>query len=205
MTQGNPRQPRQHTACARTSSAIAPESEPELERAIVAALPTGPGRRNACIFRLARALKGILPDATPTQLRNIVGAWHLRALPRIRTKDFGESWSDFVTAWGVIKRPAGGTFEAATAAAATMVLPGIAAGYDGDLYRLAALCAALQARAGPRTFFLGCREAAKHLGITKGHAWRLLKALQFDGLLKRVAKGSKKSGRASEWRFVAAV
>jgi hypothetical protein len=201
QTQDNPRQPRQHTACARRSSTVARGDE--VEQAIAATLPTGPGQRNACIFRLARALKGIVPDATQTQLRNIVGAWHLRALPHIRTKDFGESWTDFVTALAAVKHPIGGTFAAAATTAASLVLPGVAAGYDGNLYRLATLCAALQAQAGKRTFFLGCREAAKHLGIDKGQAWRLLKTLRFDGVLQLVTKGTKKNGKASEWRFAA--
>jgi hypothetical protein len=184
---------------------LAHQSEAEVEQAIMATQPTGPGQRNACIFRLARVIKGIVPHATPTLLRNIVGAWHLKALPHIRTMDFGESWSDFVIAWRAVKYPAGGTLAAAADAAASLALPGVAAGYDGDLYRLAALCAALQVQAGTGTFFLGCREAAKHLGIDKGQAWRLLKTLQFDGLLHLVINGTKARGkargRASEWRY----
>jgi hypothetical protein len=206
QTQGNPRQHSQPIACARTSSTSAQARELEVEQAITATLPTGAGQRNACLFRLARALKGFLPDATPTELRNIVGAWHLRALPVIRTKDFGESWSDFVTAWKAIRHPAGGALTAAAIAAASLVLPGIAAGYDGHLYRLAAFCAALQAQAGDGTFFLGSREAAKHLGIDKGQAWRLLKTLEFDGLLRLVTKGTKAStsrrGQTSTWKYI---
>ena len=168
----------------------------------MATLPTGPGQRNRCIFKLARALKGIVPNATPTQLRNILGRWHDLALPHIRTKDFGESWADFVIAWERVKRPVGESFAAAAAAAESLVLPGIAAGYDGHLYRLARLCAALQAQAGDRSFFLGVRETAGYLGIDKGPAWRLLKALQFDGLLKLVTRGSKSAERSSEFYYL---
>jgi hypothetical protein len=203
QTQGHPRQ--RTIACARTTSTIGCRVDAEVEAAIVATLPTGPGQRNACIFRLARALKGIMPDATLTMLRNIVGAWHLKALAFIRTKEFGDSWSDFVIAWKAVRYPSGGTFAAAAAAAASLVLPGVAAGYDGHLYQLAALCAALQAQSGAGTFFLGCREAAAYLGIDKGQAWRLLKTLQFDGLLQLVTNGTKPKckarGRASEWRY----
>lgn len=171
-----------------------------LEKVIAGFLPPGPGHRNRCIFNLARALKGVMPDATPDQLRDVLRQWHHQALPHIVTKEFSESWTDFVVAWGAVKHPAGQTFRAAVAAADSVALRGVAARYDGNLRRLAALCVALQAQSGASSFFLGCREAGKFLGIDKSQAWRLLKTLQFDGVLKLVNRGSKKTGKASEWQ-----
>jgi len=192
-TQDNPLQP---IACAQAN----------LTNLIGSTLPPGPGHRNRCLFRLARSLKGIMLDATPDQLRAIVQDWHRQALPHIGTKDFGTSWADFIFAWGAIKHPGGMSFNAATETAEGIVLEGVAASYDGHLRRLAALCAALQAQRGEGPFFLGCREAGEYLGIGKTQAWRLLRALMFDGVLELVENGIKACGsapgKATEWRFI---
>jgi hypothetical protein len=60
----------------------------------------------------------------------------------------------------------------------------------------------LRRQLGHRPFPLGCEVAGRHLGVSTRHAGRLLKALQFDGLIARVSKGTKASGKASEWRFI---
>src|SRR5262249_35906314 len=173
-----------------------------IETLIVQTLPTGPGQRNRCIFKLARGLKALIPDAKSVELRLIVQKWHSLALSVIRTKDFSTTWTDFVTAWQNIKRPAGMAFQAALVAAEHIELTGVAASYDGDLRRLAQVCVALQAQTSG-TFFLGCRQA-KAIGIERMAACRLFRVLRFDGVLELVRKGSKASGRASEWLFVGA-
>jgi hypothetical protein len=76
-----------------------------------------------------------VPDAAADQLRPILTQWHEVALPRIRTKDFGESWTDFVVAWERVRRPAGATLYGAVAAAETVVLQGMARSYTGHLRR----------------------------------------------------------------------
>jgi hypothetical protein len=55
---------------------------------------------------------------------------------------------------------------------------------------------------GHRPFPLGCEIAGRHLGVSTQHAGRLFKALQFDELIVHVSKGTKASGKASEWRFI---
>jgi hypothetical protein len=174
-----------------------------LTSAIAPTLPTGPGQRNRCIFELARRLKALKPNATPEELRPILREWHRQALPYIRTHDFAESWTDFVVAWERVQRPAGQTFRAAAQAADSGESPPIAEefGYDGHLRRLAALCWQLAQQWGSRPFPLGCEIAGRYLGVSTKHAGRLLKALQFDGVLELVSKGSNRSGKASEWRF----
>jgi hypothetical protein len=191
-----------------TQADPAPPSKPSkhiawFSSAIATTLPAGPGQRNQCIFQLARRLKAIMPDATPTDLRVILQEWHRQALPNIRTKDFGESWADFCVACERVKRPAGQSFTRA-AANAQRIVPRIAdeRGYDGHLRRLTALCWQLQRQWGERPFPLGCKIAGDFLGLSTVHAWRLLNALAFDGILERVTKGTKRSGKASEWRFV---
>jgi hypothetical protein len=140
-----------------------------------------------------------MPDATPDELRPIIRQWHAQALPFVRTKPFDESWTDFAVAWSRVKRPAGASFAAAAASAG---VPAVAQrlGYDGALARLAGLCDALQRQWGGRPFPLGCRKAAEYLGVSKTEANRLLAALQFDHVLELVTKGTKATGKASEWR-----
>lgn len=172
--------------------------------AIASTLPTGPGQRNRRIFELARRLKAKIPCATPTQLRSMLREWHRLALPAIRTKDFSETWSDFAVAWQRVKRPAGQSFATAAAAADADDAPAVVdrLGYDGNLRRLAALCWQLQQQWGDQPFPLSCEIAGEYLGVTTRHAGRLLAALRFDGVIKRTTKGSKQTGKASEYRFI---
>jgi hypothetical protein len=60
----------------------------------------------------------------------------------------------------------------------------------------------LQRQWGDNPFPLGCEIAGLFLGISTRHAGQLLKALQFDGVIRLVIKGNKQSGKASEWRFM---
>jgi hypothetical protein len=142
-----------------------------------------------------------MPNATADELRPYVEQWHAQALPLIRTKDFGASWDDFVVAWGAVKYPIGASLCAAVAQAENVQLVGVAAGYTGTLRRMAQLCAALQAQAGDKPFFLGCRTAGTETHTSAMDAWRQLKRLKDDGVLVQVKKGTKRSKRANTWRF----
>src|SRR5262249_39252174 len=71
-------------------------------------VPTGPGERNRRIVDFARYLRSVFSEgADPEDLRPHVEAWHRAALPRIRTKAFGETWRDFLHAWDSVEKPAG--------------------------------------------------------------------------------------------------
>jgi hypothetical protein len=198
-TQADSADPSIHIACAHPPVA----TEIQVDEAIARTLPTGPGQRNRRLFDLARELKGIMPEAKSDQLRAIVREWFRRALPFIRTKEFDESWADFVTAWQKAKKPAGRSFRVAQARAERETAPSVAEQYDGHLRELVALCWQLQIQWGDSPFPLGCRTAGEALGVSRVKARRLLKVLRFDGVLGLVMKGTKKSGKASEWRFIA--
>ena len=142
-------------------------------------------------------------DADRNELRRIVTDWHGMALPFIRTKPFDETWTDFIIAWGKIKRPAGQSLAAALAAADVAPAPEAANKYRSPtLRRLVALCARLAAQWGSKPFPLGCVKAGECIGFSKSEAHRLLKTLEFDGIIQLATKGSKASGRASEWRYL---
>lgn len=176
----------------------------QIESLISRTLPSGPGQRNRRVFDLARGLLGILGrNVDAKELRRIVKDWHRQALPHIRTKPFDETWTDYVTAWERIKQPAGASLIAAINSADTMPVPDVAKQYDTPaLRRLVSICTGLAAQWGDNPFPLGCAKAGEIIGVSKTEAHRLLRTLQFDGIIVRTLKGTKASGKASEWRFI---
>lgn len=185
----------------------APAVLQDVEKAILATLPTGQGQRNQCIFRFVRHLKGIVPDAEAGQLRPYVQEWHRRALPKIGTKPFLETWADFVHAWAKVKAPIGqGLVDAAFHRAIASEPPFVAIELYGSIHEpiviLAALCRELQRIAGAREFFLDCRTAGRLIGRDHTTAWRYLEVLCADGILAVGTKGSKASRKASSFRFI---
>ena len=74
---------------------------------ITQTLPKRQGQRNDCIMSLARGLKfdAGLGDATFAQLKPLIRRWHQSALPVIGTKDFDETWVDFIRAFLATQYP----------------------------------------------------------------------------------------------------
>lgn len=67
--------------------------------AIAETLPTATGQRRKLLFELARRLKAIMPNASSSELKPIVREWFELALPVIGTKEWSETWEDFVGSW----------------------------------------------------------------------------------------------------------
>ncbi len=181
-----------------------------VEIAIVDSLPTSAGHRHRKIFDFCRRLRAIsgLSEADPRSLRPIVEIWHKQALPTIATKDFAETWADFVHGWDKVKHAAGrGAVEAIfeTAAKAKPPLRCVELyGADAPILRLAAFCRALQRTAGDADFFLDIRTAARLLKVCPRTAWKWLRALCIDGILELREKGTQATHRASRYRYRAA-
>jgi hypothetical protein len=71
---------------------------------------------------------------------------------------------------------------------------------------LVALCRELQRAAeeiNRETFYLSCRDAGRVLGVAPDTASRWLIALQQAEIIFCVARGSKNSGMASQYRYLA--
>jgi hypothetical protein len=170
----------------------------------MATLPAAEGQRHRAVFELARRLKALLrlKDAPAADLKPIVQRWHQLALPVIRTKPFEETWLDFVEGWQRVKFPAGtGPLEALWSKALAEALPPAAMVYEQEgVRRLVALCNQLQRAAGQATFFLACRTAGALLGVDHTTAWRWLRLLEVDGVLRRISTGSTRTHRANEYR-----
>ena len=186
-------------------------SDDLIERAIKETLPQELGTRNRKIFEFARALKSLpqFTDVGRERLRQLVKAWHKQALPNIRTKEFEETWIDFLKAWPRIKylngeEPIMKVFEKAI----RLEPPKVAVEKypeNNNLKILVSLCQELQRAAGNNPFYLSVRTAGKLLKVSPMQANRWLFLLVSDGILKIVAKGgtAKTVRKATRFRYIA--
>ncbi|MCW5769164.1 MAG: bifunctional DNA primase/polymerase [Phycisphaeraceae bacterium] len=185
------------------------ERRSTIESVIARTIPSGLGRRNEHIFRLARSLKAIEGLAAVSGprvrlLRPIVKEWHRRAQSQILTKDLATTWGDFCHAWERVRFAVGADIlGAAIADAESADPPTWAAEYSPACQLLASICRELQRRAGGAPFFLSAATAGRAVGVDKGTANRWLTAFMGDGAIVLVSKGSAQSGRASRYRYVA--
>jgi hypothetical protein len=178
-----------------------------VEEAIRGTLPTECGTRNRRVFELARTLRSFpqFADADPKDLRAIVQEWHRRALPKIRTKEFEETWIDFLKAWPRI-RYAKGTepMMEVFKRAAESNPPRIAVAKYPENQRLqilVALCRELQRAEGKGPIYLGCRTAGKLFSVSHTEANRWLFLLVSDEILQVVAKGGTPENPRKATRF----
>jgi hypothetical protein len=185
------------------------ETRSRVEDAIRRTLPMDYGKRNNALFRFARALKAIpelrrTPPDRVRLLKPFVQEWFRRARPRILTADFAVTWGDFVNCWKSVRIAEGDDVigEALDAARATSP-PEWSKEYSKPCQLLASLCRELQRRAGLKPFFLGCVTAGMCVDVQKMTANRYLHAFEADGHLRTVERGSKKTGRASRFRYLA--
>lgn len=181
----------------------------EEEVAIIRTLPKEESTRNRQIFEFARSIRTLYPEAKPQDFKVLVSQWHGRALPYINTKEFLETWIDFLQAWPKIKylvgdEPIMKAFDRAT----TLDPPKIALEKYPDskpLQVLSALCRELQAASGNNPFFLSTRTAGRLLGISHTHAARWLFLLEVDGIIETVCKGGtvETARKATRFKYIA--
>jgi hypothetical protein len=175
-------------------------------RAIEDTLPGTPAYRKP-LFALARALKAVMPDARPEELRPVVAEWHRRAQPVV-SAGFTDVWSEFLVGWDRVRVPAGqGVVEAAFRRAQATAPPARAVElYPEDHVRLlVSLCRELQRVAGDGPFYLDCRTAGRLVGVHHTTAWRLLGTVFVaDGILVAGKKGSMATRDANEYVYVLA-
>ena len=178
-----------------------------VEEVIRGTLPREYGTRNRKVFELARSLKSLPPfaDADPRDLREIVQEWHRCALPKIRTKEFEETWIDFLQAWPRVRyvkgtEPMMQTFQRAV----ENEPPRIAVTKYPDnprLQILVALCRELQRAAGEQPFYLSTRTAGRLLSSSHTEAGRWFFLLESDGILEVKAKGGTHENPRNATRF----
>lgn len=180
-----------------------------VEEAIIKTLPQIVGTRNRKVWDLIRTLRA---DArfivvNPVELRPVVQLWHKKALPYIRTKDFEETWIDFLYGWDRVILPKGEDpmaqiFEKAK----NGTIPEVALRFSKPKVRLlVAWCRELQLAAGKNPFYLSARTAGKYLEIKPMTAWRYLFLLTKESILEEVKKGrmTQTGGVATRYRYIA--
>lgn len=175
----------------------------DIENAICMTVPDGERQRNRKIFDFARRLKGMMPDAPKSELKELVRQWHSRALPFIRTKGFDMTWAEFLTSWkrtrkGAMLEP----YEVALRTADAAEPPASAMQYeDPQVRRLVGWCREMQ-RASEETFFLATRVIGRLLGISHTQAGKWMFMLEEDGILSMVSQGNRVT--APHYNYVAA-
>lgn len=174
-----------------------------VHEAIQASLPKGVGKRNDAIFDFARRLKAHqeLAGYEGLQLRTAMEWWFKAARGIIGTKDWDESWSDFLHAWDSVRTPFGESIQAVLDKARVASNPKCAAQFSAEPTKLLVrLCRELQLRSGDQPFFLDCRTAGKAIGTNKDSAHKRIRHLVQMGILECISKGH--TGRASEYRYL---
>ncbi|MFG0328578.1 MAG: DNA-primase RepB domain-containing protein [Phycisphaerales bacterium] len=201
---GSVAEPQRHRSHFSAVSAISATPD----QVIDATLPDGERQRNACLHRLARGLKfdAGLAGHSARQVKPIVRQWHDRALPRIRTKSFDVSWSDFLRAWEtaalpLFADPVTDCLQRAVQQAAEGDLPQCALAYDSMVVRrLIGLCGNLAALRADGRFFLSSHDAASRFDEQPAQVWRFLKMLCADGVIAEVEPGNAR--RATRYRWI---
>ena len=181
----------------------------KIEKAIIKTLPKRFRTRHRSFFDFARQLYSMpeYTDADPKQFYSVVKEWHKGALPNIGTREFEETWIDFLQAWPKIRwrketKPMSEIFEKTK----TTTVPEFALRYDNPKLRLLVVwCKILQERAGNSSFFLSARTAGKYLDIDLMKANRWLFLLEQDRILEVVEKGklTRAGGIATRFRYIA--
>jgi len=166
--------------------------------------------RHRKVFHFARELKSMpeYTEADPKVFRDIVRQWHRQALPNIGTKEFEETWIDFLKGWPKIRYKIGEEPMAQIFQKAVQFEPPRVAveKYPSNdrLQLLTSLCRELQRAAGDGPFFLSCRTAARLMQASAMQVSRWFFLLEEDRILTVVAKGGTRENprRATRFRYI---
>jgi hypothetical protein len=193
----------QHKQHTKRIACVNSDKETLIESAIHQTIPIQFGQRNRRVFEFARRLRGIFDSATDCEnLRPYVERWYQAALPKIRTKEFEETWSDFLQAWESIRLPAGSTLE---------VVKNLAMGDsftvgkgDVNLDNVARLLrSAARYRGRDGVFFMDFRTMGKCVALSPVAARKIALKLVDRGLARIVEKGTPgMRGKATVWRWL---
>jgi len=157
------------------------------------------GDRNAKCFELARWLKAEVPEASLDELRSLVQDWHRLHYDIMETKEFSETWVDFLYAWDRVKHPYGETLNQLFAQ--LPALPTWMSGHDlGETGEtLLRLCVALNDRNFGGPFPLAGHALSPYLNCTPQWTYKLINGAVACGYIKLISKGARR--RASEYQL----
>lgn len=164
---------------------------------------------HARLFAFVRRLKGMawLAGAFAADLDFALDAWLAASdaanvkVPRGQaTKAFAEKWGDAIFAEGA------GPLHVTLARVKAEPLPPEAAAFDGPAWVkvLVAFCKALHENAGPGgVWFLSVRKAGELFNVHYSSSSRWLKQLRKNNIIALTERGTRRTGRASCYRYVA--
>lgn len=171
----------------------------EIEELPVKCLVHAPGQRNKACFELARWVKGNAPNSSRADLHAFVLRWHEFNLPNMETKDFDETWVDFLYGLHRVNVPYGQSLEEVLAALPDLPseLRDHGLGDKGTV--LLQMCLGLAQRSVDGVFFLSGHVASKYLDCTPQWAYKLFSLFVDNGFLELISKGVR--SKASEYRM----
>jgi len=158
-----------------------------------------PGQRNRKCFELARWIKFVKPDATLSERRSFVKQWHELFIDQMDTKEFSDTWVDFISCWPKVKHPYGLALYQIV-----QNLPELPdAMQDHQLGALGEtllrICVGLARRTPDGRFFLSGHIVAEYLGCSAQWTYQLIGAAVQTELLVLEFKGFR--GKASEYKL----
>lgn len=178
----------------------------DVNEIILQTQPSGPGTRNRSIFSFVCALRGLpnYRDAKAADARHLIREWYELALPKIRTKDWSVTLSDFYHAWKHYdpSKAGGGVGDALAVAKADRVVPELDPEHNDRLQVLAKLCRELARRSGDMTFFISSRVVEKRMQIPAMTACRYLNTLASEGLIEVIEESGFRAGKRTSREYL---
>jgi hypothetical protein len=182
-----------------------------VKKSIFETLPEKFGQRNRKIFAFALKLKTniIFRDKDPKTLKDIVHQWFKAALPNISTKDFLETWLDFLNAWEKIFFLGVDYMAAYQTSLYLEPSKSLLENYPDwkELIALEAFCRALDQACNGSGFVHDCRKAGEIIGVSFKTANIYLRLLCKIGVLELLKKGKFSNNpaerKANKYRYIA--
>ena len=179
--------------------------------AIQRTLPEVLHTRHRKIFDFARELKSMpeYTEADPKEFRSAVEQWHKKARPNIETKEFEETWIDFLKGWDKVKWKIGESPMAQIFEEVQKLEPPKKAlekyPNNRNMQILASLCRKLFNKSKPNPFFLTVRTGARLFNVTPMTISRWLFLLEIDEFIQTIEKGgtAERPRKATRFRYIA--
>jgi hypothetical protein len=187
----------------------------EIEDAIEATIPSGPGNRNGgsnALFGFARKVIGVLGGIPDESLADRLALmWYQKAESMIATKDPGVTCADFARALAKVRVPdtGMGPIDLAMSMIDEQAVPSFARLFaihseNSPSVRLGKLLVALNEVTGGHGFYLSCHVAGSVVGLKHDQAYRILQKWVRAKVLEIIEPGvpGRPGGKATRYRLL---
>lgn len=156
-------------------------------------------QRNRACFQLARWVKAYAPNASLSDLKAFVSRWHQYNLSNMQTKEFDETWVEFLYNLQRVDFPFGQSISDVLSDLPELPVELQDHGLGAKATFLLQLCLGLARRSDDGVFFLSGHVAANHLECSAQWTYKLLSVFVDRGYLELLSKGVRT--KASEYRM----